>query len=184
MTMMAWRFLYWLFFAVGVIGVVLGAAVLLRAMHHRRPKVLIVTATLLIVAGLSGIVIVVAAEPGGFGQNIMGMGGMSMMGGRSDVGPTPAASPGASKQTMRASEFAFLPAEFSVRAGETLNVELQNGGSILHTFTIHDLNFEVEANAGQKASGALRVERPGIYEFICSVPGHAQSGMRGRVIVN
>ncbi|MGH2725963.1 MAG: cupredoxin domain-containing protein [Actinomycetota bacterium] len=73
---------------------------------------------------------------------------------------------------MRASEFAFSPAEFSLRAGVTVNVEFQNGSSIFHTFTISDLNFELEANAGQAASGALRAEQPGIYEFICSVPGH------------
>lgn len=71
-----------------------------------------------------------------------------------------------------------------MQAGVTVNVELHNRGSIFHTFTITDLNFELEANGGQTTSGALLADRPGIYEFICSVPGHAQSGMRGRVIVS
>ncbi len=70
-----------------------------------------------------------------------------------------------------------------MQAGATVNVEFHNGGSIFHTFTITELNFELEANGGQTASGALRADRAGVYEFICSVPGHAQSGMRGRVTV-
>jgi plastocyanin len=182
--MMGWRFMYWLFFAVGVIGVSLGAAAILRVARHRRAKVLIVTATALILAGLSGTLIVAAAGPGGFRHNMMGMGGMGMMGNRSDIGPAPPASPGAPKQAMRASEFAFSPAEFTVKVGVTVNVELHNGGSIFHTFTVRDLNFELEATGGQTASGAFRAERLGTYEFVCSVPGHAQSGMRGRIIVS
>lgn len=38
MTMMSWRFMYWLFFAVGVIRVFLGAAVLLRSARHPTPQ--------------------------------------------------------------------------------------------------------------------------------------------------
>lgn len=181
--MMGWRFMYWLFFAVGVIGVALGTAVMLRAARHQRRNVLIAAAVALVLAGLGGTLIVAAAGPAGFGHNMMGMGGMGMVGNRGDVGPAPAASPGASTEPINASEFAFSPAEFTVQAGVTVNVELHNVGSIFHTFTITELNFELEANGGQTASGALRTDRAGVYEFICSVPGHAQSGMRGRVTV-
>jgi plastocyanin len=183
MTMMAWRFMYWVFVAVGVIGMILGLAVLLRTARSRRPRVLIATAIALIVAGLSGTLIVAAAGPGGFGHNMMGMGGMGMMGDRSDLRPAPPASPGAPNQPVRATEFAFSPTEFRVQAGETVNVELRNEGSIFHTFTVTDLNFELAANGGQTASGAFRAEREGTHEFVCSVPGHAQSGMRGRIII-
>lgn len=183
MSMMGWRLMYRVFFAVGVIGVAFGTAVPLRAARHQRRNVLIAAAVALVLAGLSGTLIVAAAGPGGFGHNMMGMGGMGMMGNRGDVGPTPLVSPGASKQVIKAKEFAFSPAEFTVQTGATVNVELHNGGSIFHTFTITELNFELEANGGQTASGALRTDRAGVYEFICSVPGHAQSGMRGRVTV-
>lgn len=89
MSMMGWRFMYWVFFAVGAIGVVLGTAVLLRAARHQRRNVLIAAAVALVLAGLSGTLIVAAAGPGGFGHNMMGMGGMGMMGNRSNVGPAP-----------------------------------------------------------------------------------------------
>jgi nitrite reductase (NO-forming) len=181
--MMAWRFMYWVFFVVGVIGVILGVAVFLRVARRPRSKLLIVTAIALSLAGLSGSLIVAAAGPGGFGRNMMGMGGMGMMGNPSDVRPAPPASAGAPNHPVRATEFAFSPTEFRVQAGVTVNVELRNEGSIFHTFTVTDLNFELEANGGQTTSGAFRAERVGTYEFVCSVPGHAQSGMRGRIIV-
>ena len=182
--MMFWRFLYWVFFAVGVVGVILGIAILLRAAPPRRTKPVIVTAIALILAGLSGTLIVAAAGPGGFGRNMMGMGGMGMMGNRSDVPPALPASPGAPEQVVRATEFAFSPTEFRMQAGVFFNIALHNEGSIFHTFTVTDLNFELEANGGQTTSGAFRAERAGTYEFVCSVPGHAQSGMRGRIIVS
>ncbi len=107
MSMTGWRVMYWMFFAVGVIGVAFGTAVLLRAARHQRRNVLIAAAVALVLAGLSGTLIVAAAGPGGFGHNMMGMGGMGMMGNRSAIGPPPAASPGASTQAVNASEFAF-----------------------------------------------------------------------------
>jgi plastocyanin len=183
MTMMTWRFLYWVFFAVGALGVILGVAVFLRASPRRLSKPLIASIALL-VTGLGGTLIVAVAGPGGFGHNMMGMGGMSMMGSRSAVLPAPPASPGAPNQPVRATEFAFSPTELRMSAGVTTNVEFQNEGSIFHTFTVTDLNLELAANGGQTISGALRAVRAGTYEFICSVPGHAQSGMRGRIVVS
>jgi plastocyanin len=183
MTMMTWPFFYWVFFTVGVVGAILGVTVLLRASHRPLSKPLI-AAIALVVTGLGGTLIVAAAGPGGFGHNMMGMGGMGMMGSRSAVRPAPPVSPGAPTQPVRATEFAFSPTEVRVQAGVTTNLEFQNEGSIFHTFTVTDLNFELAANGGQRTSGAFRAERTGTYEFICSVPGHAQSGMRGRIIVS
>lgn len=68
-----------MFFTVGVSGVILGAAVLLRSVS-RRYKVLALTGVALVLAGLGGTIIVAAAGPGGFGHNMMGMGGTSMIG--------------------------------------------------------------------------------------------------------
>jgi plastocyanin len=183
MTMMTWRFIYWLFFAVGVLGVILGVAVFLRA-SHRRLSTPLIASIALVVTGLGGTLIVAAASPGGFGDNMMGMGGMGMMGSRSAVRPAPPASPGAPNQPVTATEFAFSPTELRVPTGVTTNVEFRNEGSIFHTFTVTDLNFELAANGGQTTSGAFRADRAGAYEFICSVPGHPQSGMRGRIIVS
>src|SRR5687768_4742244 len=52
MSMMGWRLMYWVFFAVGVIGLALGTAVLLRAARQQRRNVLIAAAVALVLAGL------------------------------------------------------------------------------------------------------------------------------------
>lgn len=184
MTMMGWRVMYWAFLAVGVTGVILGVALIVRAVGRRRSRILIATAAALALGGLSGTIVVQAVGPGGVGRNMMSMGGMGMMGSRTDVRAAPPASPGAPTQNVTAREFSFSPAEFRVEVGATLNVDFHNAGTISHTFTITALDFELETNGGQTASGALRVDRAGTYEFICTVAGHAQSGMRGRLIAS
>ena len=114
---------------------------------------------------------------------MMGMGGMSMMANPSDVRPAPAPSPGAPTRYVTAAELSFSPTDVQLPAGATVNVELRNAGDVFHTFTVTALNFELETNGGETASGALRIDRPGTYEFVCTVAGHAQAGMRGRLIV-
>jgi uncharacterized cupredoxin-like copper-binding protein len=51
------------------------------------------------------------------------------------------------------------------------------------TSRFDSLNFRLGINPGDSASGGLRVDAPGEYRFYCSVPGHADAGMRGTLIV-
>ena len=181
---MDWRSMYWVFFAVGVSGAILGLGLLLRATKRPRSSTIAAIAVALVLAGLAGTIIAATAGPAGSGHNMMGMDGMAgMMANRPDVRSAPAPSPGAPTRIFTAAEFSFSPTEVRLPAGATVNVELRNAGDIFHTFTVTALNLEVEANGGETASGALRIDRPGTYEFVCTVPGHAQAGMRGRLIV-
>jgi uncharacterized cupredoxin-like copper-binding protein len=41
----------------------------------------------------------------------------------------------------------------------------------------------LDAEAGDEVVGGLRLDEPGTYEFLCSVPGHAEAGMRGEIVV-
>ncbi len=52
-----------------------------------------------------------------------------------------------------------------------------------HTFTIQGKGTIVSANAGQTRTGVFRLDKPGIYTFYCSVPGHRAAGMVGTIIV-
>jgi len=60
---------------------------------------------------------------------------------------------------------------------------LTNRGAILHDVTIPALGFQLVAQPGQRAVGALTPTTPGTYEFYCSVPGHREAGMIGRLVV-
>ena len=98
--------------------------------------------------------------------------------GRSGLAP----SPRARTITVTARDFSLTPSVLRVRVGETVNIVFKDDGSMFHTFTISALGFDLRANAGNSISGALHLNHAGTFQFICSVPGHAQLGMRGQLI--
>lgn len=144
-------------------------------------------AVLLIALGLMGVVVFAWSFVGrGPMRNMMGgmmNGGMgSMMRGRTDLS-APAPSPGASEIVVSAKEFLFSPREIRLKRGETVNLVLDNLGDAFHTLTVEELDFQIESQAGRRSSGALTEERSGTFTIICSVPGHADAGMRATLIV-
>lgn len=94
----------------------------------------------------------------------------------------PSPSPGARELRVVADEFSFSPAELEVEVGETVNLVLVNEGQLPHDLTIPALGFSIAAGPGATASGALTVDRPGTYTFVCTVPGHRAAGMIGSLV--
>jgi plastocyanin len=45
------------------------------------------------------------------------------------------------------------------------------------------LDFELRADGAKRAEGSLQVDTPGRYPFTCDIPGHAEAGMRGTLVV-
>ncbi len=85
--------------------------------------------------------------------------------------------------TLVATEFAFDPDEF-VAAPEVV-VTLDNQGVVIHNFVVEgvpEAEFVVVAEAGQVGSGTLALDA-GDYVFFCSIPGHREAGMEGRLTV-
>lgn len=113
--------------------------------------------------------------------------GGSWMGSHMDwIGATDVNSPvveGAPSFEVRAGDLWFEPERFEVPAGEPVNITLDNDGQSFHDFTIAVADFTVAAEPGTKARGSLTMTEPGEYQFYCSVPGHAQGGMRGTIVV-
>lgn len=122
---------------------------------------------------------------GGMGSMGDGMMGGSMMGSDARYADASAAPPVAAAPEVRfvAGDMYFEPAEFRIGAGVTVNLVLENEGAAFHDLTIPALDFVVAADAGAAASGSLTVDEPGTFEFLCSVPGHAQAGMTGTLVV-
>jgi uncharacterized cupredoxin-like copper-binding protein len=115
---------------------------------------------------------------------------MGRMGGRmggvwqpAPSGTAPAAVAAAPTVEVAGLDFGFRPGQLRVRAGQTVNLALANRGAILHDVTIPVLGFQLVAQPGQRAVGALTPTTPGTYEFYCSVPGHREAGMIGRLVV-
>jgi nitrite reductase (NO-forming) len=85
--------------------------------------------------------------------------------------------------TITASEFKFVPSSVPVAAGQKVTFTLDNKGVVEHDITIPATGFTLFAKAGQVASGDTTFDTPGTYEFICSIPGHKEAGMKGTLTV-
>ena len=123
--------------------------------------------------------------------------GLGMMGGWGAAGPGwmmgwgrsapsgSAAAPIAGAQQLPVSlvDFGFRPGDLRVQAGVPVNLELVNTGRILHDLTIPALGFRVMVEPGQRVTVGLPAVSGGAYEFYCSVPGHREAGMIGRLFV-
>ncbi len=85
---------------------------------------------------------------------------------------------------VTATEFKYDPGTFTVNAGQTVNVSLKNGGSVVHTFVLKEANnFTLTAQPGQTATGTFTAPAAGTYTFFCDQPGHEQAGMKGTLTV-
>lgn len=80
-------------------------------------------------------------------------------------------------------DIAFDPVEITIAAGTDVTVNLTNLGNLPHSFVVPDLGVNSGVfDSGQNGMATINAE-PGEYQFICDVPGHAEAGMVGVLIV-
>jgi len=129
--------------------------------------------------------------PGMMGLRVMGSGhmGPGMMGpgmmGFGASGPAATAIPGATEVRVQAANFGFTPSEIRLPKGADVNLTLVNpaASGVVHDLTVPALGIHIVANAGETRTVGLRGLAAGRYDAYCSVPGHADLGMRAAVIV-
>jgi nitrite reductase (NO-forming) len=83
--------------------------------------------------------------------------------------------------TIESFDLGFKPATLEVPAAGTYPVTFANTGSALHDITFAD-GTVLTAEPGQTVTGSVDVPAAGL-AFICSIPGHADAGMKGQVTV-
>ncbi|MBI4277023.1 MAG: cupredoxin domain-containing protein [Armatimonadetes bacterium] len=120
---------------------------------------------------------------GGMGGPMHGPGPAGPWGTGTTPGSTSSPVAGAPTVTADAVDFGFRPVEIRVAAGQAVNLALANRGAILHDLFIPALGVRAVAGPGQQGLAGLRADVPGTYEFYCSVPGHREAGMVGRLVV-
>jgi uncharacterized cupredoxin-like copper-binding protein len=109
----------------------------------------------------------------------------SSAGGKSAEPPAagvPGGGPGG-KIEVGAKEFSFSPNTLTLKAGQPSTIELKNIGSIEHDITVGDAGFKLTVPAGKSGDKELKLDKPGAYEFHCSVEGHKDAGMKGELTV-
>jgi len=82
---------------------------------------------------------------------------------------------------VRAFDIGFDPTLVQVAAPGRYTVSFFNDGTVLHDLTFAD-GIMLQAEAGQTVTGEAVIPAEGL-TFLCSVPGHADAGMRGEVMV-
>jgi nitrite reductase (NO-forming) len=72
-----------------------------------------------------------------------------------------------------------------VEPGDIIEITLINGDGALHDLSLGDLGVATEQIAGQgkKTTLTFQAKEVGIFAYFCSVPGHRQAGMEGRLVV-
>jgi len=99
-----------------------------------------------------------------------------------------AAAPDTSAQAhdiiVTGTEFAFSPSAIIVKQGQTIQIIFKNSGKYPHNFTISDLNIQTKTiQPGEQDTVSFTPAKAGTYEYTCTVPGHAEKGMKGTLTV-
>ena len=99
-------------------------------------------------------------------------------------------------------EFQFQPTEITVNVGQPIKLVLKNNGTVLHDFVstdamvevmeehgaMHDMagmqtNMHAAIEAGQESTLEFKATQAGTYTFYCTIAGHKEAGMVGKLIV-
>ncbi len=90
----------------------------------------------------------------------------------------------AQQVTVTAHELRFAPAEVHVRAAGWVVIRLTNDDPVFHDWNVEGLaNVDAGARPGQTQRIRIRLDAPGRYRIVCTVPGHAEAGMVGMLAV-
>lgn len=91
--------------------------------------------------------------------------------------------PGAPEIPVRAGSLSFQPKRIDLRAGQPATLVLTST-DIAHDLYVKGVGHVVHAAAGKTARGGLAIDKPGTYQFWCTMRGHKQGGMTGTVTVS
>jgi len=101
-----------------------------------------------------------------------------------------------------AGELKFVPDQLDFQAGQRYKLVLDNPSPQKHYFTAKDFAdviwtqkvdagnveikgaiHELELRPGSRAEWVFVPLKPGVYELYCSIPGHREAGMTGKLII-
>lgn len=91
------------------------------------------------------------------------------------------------KQTVEIKmvEHKFIPGTITTEVGTLLEFKVINAGTTTHEIVIDipEAEFEEEIEVKKDAEFAVKFRKPGTYKFKCEIPGHAEQGMVGEIVV-
>jgi len=100
--------------------------------------------------------------------------------------PAPAA-----EVKMIATDLKFSAPTIEAKVGQPIKIILENKGAIEHDIAFPTVkadksaaSLKAVAKAGQTATLEFTPTAKGTYEYICTVPGHKEAGMKGKINVS
>jgi plastocyanin len=88
------------------------------------------------------------------------------------------------KVTVEAREFAFSPSAITLKKGQPAEITFKNMGTLTHNLTISALNIKTKTiQPGEQDTIQFTPDKTGQFTFMCTVPGHADKGMKGTLTV-
>ena len=91
----------------------------------------------------------------------------------------------AQQVAVTAHELRFSPAEVHVRSGGWVVIRFSNNDPTFHDWMVEGLaNVDAGARPGQTQRIRVRLDNPGTFRLLCTVPGHAEAGMTGTLVVD
>ena|ERR1035437_3699391 len=101
---------------------------------------------------------------------------------------TPSSAPPSTAQmqkiTVNGSEFAFSPSALTLKKGQPVELTFKNTGAFPHNLTIADLGVKTKTiQPEEQDTIQFTPEKTGQFAFLCTVPGHADKGMKGTLTV-
>jgi|GEM_PF-2501479 len=86
--------------------------------------------------------------------------------------------------SMQAKDLYFSPNTLTVAKGTKVTISLSNQTPLEHTFTLTAFHINQDLTAsGGTATVSFTPTAAGTYYWYCAIPGHADSGMVGKVVV-
>jgi Cu+-exporting ATPase len=118
------------------------------------------------------------------GRYLIGVAAASLLVAGSVMAADRAIDAGATSLAVTAKDVRFTPADVHIKADEFTVLTFSNADPVFHDWSVEGLaNVDVPARPGQTAKLRFRVDEPGTYRIICTVPGHAEAGMTGTLVV-
>ncbi len=75
--------------------------------------------------------------------------------------------------------------DLTVQTGQRVRIAIINGDGVSHDLALPDLGRQTAAVMGKENTSALTftASEAGVYAYVCTVAGHRQAGMEGRLVV-
>ena len=113
---------------------------------------------------------------------VLGLAGVATLVFAAGGGAKPVQQEATFRITVNASEFKYTFSRRSVPVGSTVIFKVVNKGKIAHDFKINGKKT-ISLKPGKSALLTTKFTKKGQFPYLCTLPGHAQAGMKGKFAV-